>query len=69
MALGTLFFKIFNQSNCLHVQYPQKSIIDHVDIRVDIHARKGETNCNSVNLWSQVFPDKPKFVQNSQTNH
>ena len=68
MALGTLFFKIFNQSNCLYVQYPQKSIIDHVDIRVDMHARKDETNCNCES-WSQVFPDKPKFVQNSQTNH
>ena len=42
-------------SDSLYLQYPQKWIIDHNDvIRIDIHARKDETNCNSVNRWSQV---------------
>ena len=49
-------FKIPIQSYCqtLYLQYLHKwIIIDHVDIiRVDIHARKDETNCNSVNRWS-----------------
>ena len=66
MALGMLFLKNsqpIKLSDSLYLQYPQKWIIDHVDIiRVDIHARIDETNCNSVNGWSQVCPHMPNFV-------
>ena len=49
MALHTFFFLIFNQSFCLYLLNPQRSIIDHFDVRVDTDLRKDETNCNSVN--------------------